>query len=281
MPTLLDVARFVADNFITGQFVEIDGEDFTPSNIEDFRQETRNLFYSELPRHTGARSGDPEKTFLADPDLGENLDNEDPFDDKFLTLAGIKDSSSEEFVVPFVQAGDYFGFELDSDAHTVQFGATGFGQDVTYNILNLVEGSNDNDNLNGTEGNDYIDGKNGKDTLTGLGGDDLMLGGNDKDTIDGGTGDDELWGEEGNDVFIYGSGYEKDKIFDFEPGEIIKLVRFEEFEEEEFEDSIIDITLPSGVNAAQITFNDKDILHIVGVSKNDLEIDDGKITFDD
>ena len=202
---------------------------------------------------------------------------------------------------------------LTSGAHTIEFGGTfqltnieidlegndpvvvakeefvtetlqGFGEltlGVIYNVLNPIIGTNEKDTLTGTPENDYIDGGNGKDFLSGKAGDDLILGGKDRDTIDGGIGDDELWGDEGNDVFIYRSGYEKDKIYDFEPGEKIKLLGFEEFDDDEFEDSIRDITLPSGVNAAQITFNDKDILHIVGVSKNDLEIDDGKITFDD
>ena len=160
----------------------------------------------------------------------------------------------------------------------------GFGEitlGVTYNILNQIIGTNEKDTLTGTPKNDYIDGGNGRDFLSGKAGNDLILGGKGRDNIDGGIGDDELWGEEGNDVFIYRPGYGKDKIYDFEPGEKIKLLGFEEFDDEEFEDSITDITLTSGVNAAQITFNDKDILHIVGVSKNDLEIDDGKITFDD
>ena len=284
-PTLLDAARFVIDNLVTEQFVLIDGEDVTPSNIEDFRQETqKKLSYDKLPRHTGVRSGDPEKTFLADPDLGENLDNKDPSDDKFPTLAEIKNSSSEEFVVPFVQAGDYFGFELDSGAHTVQFGAD-FGpqqvpgqpnQDVTYNILNPIIGTDEKDTLTGTPKSDYIDGGNGKDFLLGKARDDLILGGNGRDTIDGGIGDDELWGDNDKDTFIYKKGYGEDTIFDFQVGEVVEIAGFESFE-------ILDIFLDSGLNAAEIKFNNDDdtTLTFVGVQSNDLfvDLDNKTITF--
>ena len=129
-------------------------------------------------------------------------------------------------VVPLVQAGYYFGFELDPGAHKVQFGATFFEQeqDVTYNILNPIIGTNEKDTLTGTPENDYIDGGNGKDFLSGKAGNDLMLGGNDKDTIDGGTGNDELWGDNDKDTFIYQEGYGEDTIFDFKLGEVSELV---------------------------------------------------------
>ncbi len=120
-----------------------------------------------------------------------------------------------------------------------------------------------------------------KDTLTGKGGDDLILGGNDKDTIDGGTGSDELWGDNGKDTFIYKKGYGEDTIFDFSEDEIVKLRGFEEFDDDDFEDLIQDITLPSGENAAEINFGNDDVLKIIGVPADNLEIDDRKIIFDD
>ena len=172
-------------------------------------------------------------------------------------------------------------------AHTLNFGGTledesfRFVIDITYNILNPEIGTNKSEEISGTPFNDYIVGKNGKDTLTGEGGDDLILGGKGEDIIDGGRGSDELWGDEGEDKFIYRSGYGEDTIFDFSEEEIVELRGFEEFDDDDFEDLIQDITLPSGVNAAEINFGNGDVLKIVGVRADDLEIDDGKITFDD
>ena len=266
LPTLLDLARFLADNFITEQFVKIDGNDVTPANIQEYRQETDNLNYFELPRSTGVLSTGEDfnnPVIVADPDLGKNLDNKDPFDDKFPTLAEIN-PSLKEFVVPFVQAGDYFGVKLGSGAHTLQFGDTGFGQDVTYNILNPIEGKNRKDILIGTRENDYIDGKSGRDTLLGFWGDDLLVGGKGEDWLDGGFGKDELWGDEGKDTFIFKQGYGEDTIFDLESGEIVKLNWFSDYIKE-------DITLPGGAST-QITFNDHDILTIVGIQPDDVVV---------
>ena len=153
--------------------------------------------------------------------------------------------------------------------------------DVNYNVLNQIIGTNKGEEIPGTDLDDYIAGNNGKDTLTGGDGDDLILGGGGDDLIDGGSGSDELWGDEGEDKFIYRSGYGEDTIFDFSEEEIVELRGFEEFDDDDFEDLIQDITLPSGVNAAEINFGNGDVLKIVGVRADDLEIDDGKITFDD
>lgn len=110
--TLLELVQFDAENIISEQFVEINGFDVTPSDIEGFKQETQNLSYDDLPRNTGGLAGDPEKILLADPDLGNKLGDGDPSNDQFPTLAEVKKSSQKEFVVPFVQAGYYAGFRL-------------------------------------------------------------------------------------------------------------------------------------------------------------------------
>jgi hypothetical protein len=105
-----------------------------------------------------------------------------------------------------------------------------FALDVTYNFLNPIEGDNKGNTLTGTGTDDYIDGGNGNDILSGLGGEDVIVGGNGNDIIDGGqrtTGgyidtedvtdlDDELWGGNGKDTFIYGEGYGRDVIFDYQ-----------------------------------------------------------------
>ncbi len=188
---------------------------------------------------------------------------------------------------PAVANGYWVGLDVKGGAHTLNLGGTledesfRFVLDITYNILNPEIGTNKSEEILGTEFNDYIVGNNGKDTLTGGDGDNLILGGEGEDIIDGGRGSDELWGDEGEDKFIYRSGYGEDTIFDFSEEEIVELRGFEEFDDDDFEDLIQDITLPSGVNAAEINFGNGDVLKIVGVRADDLEIDDGKITFDD
>jgi Ca2+-binding RTX toxin-like protein len=270
LPTLLDVAGYIA-NFIDGQFVQIDGIDRTPGNLEDYRQETDDsLSYDQLPRATGAFYisvyGSGDNFFVADPDLGENLDNDDFSDDIFPTFADL-DPSLKKAVLPFVQAGDYFGVELCADTRTIQFGSDSFGQDATYNILNPVDGTNGKDDLIGTPENDYLDGKNGADSLLGVAGDDLLIGGNGKDVLDGGLGSDELWGDRGNDLFVYAPGYGTDKIFDLEPGEVVNIQGFTA------SPTLTDITLPSGVNATEIHFNTQDILTLVDVASSNVLVD--------
>jgi Ca2+-binding RTX toxin-like protein len=268
VPTILDFAHIAAS--YSGQFVAIDGIDVTPGDIQNYKQETKNLSYAQLPRSTGAfypiiYSVTPDGIFVADPDLGENLITPSPNDDTFPTLAQLNPNLKKS-VVPFVQAGDYFGFKLESGAHTVHFGATSVGQDITYNVLNEVKGTNQDNTLRGTDSNDYINGRNGKDQLLGFGGDDLIIGGNGKDWIDGGKGNDELWGEEGKDTFIFKQGYGKNTIFDFERGETIQINGFSS------NPSVTDITLLSGSKATQIQFNTDDILILVSVKSHDLSI---------
>lgn len=278
-PTWLEVLQSIAVNF-SGQSVAIDGVDVTPDNLDDYRQVTENKSYENLPRFNGARAvsieGSLENAIVADPDLGQNLDDLDPSNDIFPTLADIN-PDLEDAVVPFVQIGDYFAVELDPGAHTLQFEGTSFGaQNVVYDILNPIVGTRRRDHLSGTEANDYIVGKRGRDELLGLAGDDLILGGKGKDTIDGGVGNDELWGDRGGDTFIYNFGYEKDTIFDFKRKDVVRWDGFSE-------DLVIikeNIELQSGLGATQITFNANDVLTLVNVAAEDVivNLEDGIIT---
>ena len=58
----------------------------------------------------------------------------------------------------------------------------------------IVCGGDGEDTLDGGDGDDIIDGEAGNDDLDGDGGDDLVFGGSGEDKIDGGRGDDELYG---------------------------------------------------------------------------------------
>ena len=72
--------------------------------------------------------------------------------------------------------------------------------------MSIINGTNGNDTLNGTNSTDIISGGNGNDTLNGGDGSDLLLGGNGNDTLNGDSGSDILDGGNGNDILNGGSG---------------------------------------------------------------------------
>ena len=91
--------------------------------------------------------------------------------------------------------------------------------------MSIIKGTlNDDHNLHGTTGNDYIYGYKGNDDLYGHAGNDFLYGGdgNDilwgdatfnngvagNDVLDGGNGDDGLNGGLGDDIYIVGSGHD-------------------------------------------------------------------------
>jgi Ca2+-binding RTX toxin-like protein len=69
----------------------------------------------------------------------------------------------------------------------------------------IVGDENDN-TLNGTEGDDIICGLAGNDTINGLGGNDLIFGGSGNDTLNGGDGEDVLVGDSNTDILFGGDG---------------------------------------------------------------------------
>ena len=274
-PTWLEVLQSFATGF-SGQSVTIDGVDATPASLNDYRHETANVGYDDLPRSTGARAasieGGIDKAFVADPDLGQGLEDQDPANDIFPTLESIN-PDLQNLVVPFVHIGDYFAVELDPGAHTLQFTGTSFGdQNVVYDVLNPIEGTRQGDQLSGTDDNDYIRGKRGRDKLSGLDGDDLVIGGKGGDRVDGGKGNDELWGDGGKDRFIYKFGYGMDTIFDLEARDVVRVSGFSS------DTNILTemIELPSGVDAVRITFNENDTLTIVKTTTDPISINLGE-----
>lgn len=176
---------------------------------------------------------------------------------------------------PAVSDGYWLAIDIAGGAHTINFGGTLSGNDgpffdldITYDILNPVNGTNKSDNLTGTDSNDYLDGGNGKDIITGNGGDDLLVGGNAKDVIDGGIGSDELWGDLGNDTFIFKKGYGNDTIYDFSRRETVEVKNFT------FPPEVKDVDL-----SAVLDFGGGDVLTFEGVQKSDLLILPGLIAF--
>lgn len=65
---------------------------------------------------------------------------------------------------------------------------------------NPIFGTQKNDILNGTSGNDLIIGFEGNDIISGNGGDDCIIGNSGNDIINAGNGNDKAFGNEGNDI---------------------------------------------------------------------------------
>jgi Ca2+-binding RTX toxin-like protein len=78
-----------------------------------------------------------------------------------------------------------------------------------------LNGTSDNDNIFGFDGNDTLlsgegddtlDGENGNDQLFGESGNDILGGGAGDDLLNGGDGNDLLWGQDGGDILRGGNG---------------------------------------------------------------------------
>lgn len=65
---------------------------------------------------------------------------------------------------------------------------------------NRLNGTEDDDNISGFGGNDRLSGEGGNDELFGGDGNDALYGGANDDTLNGGIGRDRLYGEDGNDM---------------------------------------------------------------------------------
>jgi len=89
------------------------------------------------------------------------------------------------------------------------------GRDILANIeklqfgdgtIDVTNGTNAANTLNGTSNNDIILGMDGDDTLNGNQGTDVLIGGRGNDTLNGDAGDDRLIGGVGNDTLRGGTG---------------------------------------------------------------------------
>lgn len=181
---------------------------------------------------------------------------------------------------PAVSDGYWLAIDVKGGAHVLNFGGslsgdTGkpfFSLDITYNILNPIYGTEGKDVLTGSPSNDYIEAGGCHDDLWGDAGDDLLIGGNGNDVINGGPGRDELWGDAGLDTFIFRKRDGRDTIFDFSNGETVQLKNLRR------PHAIHDVTLPSGVMAAQVDFGGGDILTFTGIEASELSVHNGMIS---
>ena len=78
--------------------------------------------------------------------------------------------------------------------------------------------------IHGRAGDDELTGSSGADTLYGEEGKDTLNGREGNDTLIGGTGNDELYGGEGDDVYVFGTHFGSDQIFDNVGKNVLKFV---------------------------------------------------------
>ena len=97
-------------------------------------------------------------------------------------------------------AGINFAFNSDKTTTTIEpinVFANSFRPGENPDVAVLMAG---NDEVNGSQGTEFLYGYNGHDTLFGEGGSDALYGGSGNDTLFGGDGADDLYGGFGNDV---------------------------------------------------------------------------------
>ena len=100
---------------------------------------------------------------------------------------------------------------------------------------NVISGHGGRDKIVGAAGNDVLDGGLGHDRLWGGDGDDILNGAEGRDVLRGNAGSDRLSGGQGRDklfggseadVFVFGDGFGRDQIMDFDgvtDGDVLDL----------------------------------------------------------
>ncbi|UKP00637.1 beta strand repeat-containing protein [Nostoc sp. UHCC 0870] len=116
---------------------------------------------------------------------------------------GTPNNFADDFIV-FTPTNGFSGnAEFD---YTISDGNLTSSASVAIAVGNKINGTNKNDILSGTPGNDTISGRNGNDAISGGEGDDTISGDNGNDILIGGGGNDILTGDNGNDILTGGDG---------------------------------------------------------------------------
>ena len=90
--------------------------------------------------------------------------------------------------------------------------------------LSRLQGNVLANSISGGIKNDSIFGATGNDSILGNAGNDKLYGGAGNDTMAGSSGADTLSGDAGKDTFIYTANEGTDKIFDYETGDMLKIL---------------------------------------------------------
>ncbi len=91
----------------------------------------------------------------------------------------------------------------NDEPFAIEFGTTGTNGD------DVIWGTDGDDTINGLAGNDAICGEGGDDTINGGSGEDRILGGDGDDSILGGDGIDRIFGQDGNDTIMGEEGRDR------------------------------------------------------------------------
>lgn len=137
--------------------------------------------------------------------------------------------------LPVTEGGYYFSVEGVAARNPLSTGYTGYGSLGAYTLRvttscppplcdgeiadvlsafnengtngnDIILGTRGNDTINAKGGNDIVCAQGGNDTIDGGSGNDAIYAGNGNDVVNGGTGDDLLRGQNGNDVVNGGAG---------------------------------------------------------------------------
>lgn len=131
-------------------------------------------------------------------------------------------------------------------------------------------GQDGNDVLFGGRGDDVLDGGADNDVLIGGQGNDLLQGGSGNDLLAGNAGADSLVGGAGDDVFHFESGFGRDVVLDFRPGEdVISIQANINGSGITSADDLVG-RISSDDTGTVINLGDGDQIKLVGVSTEDL-----------
>ena len=167
-------------------------------------------------------------------------------------FAGREPSSSRNERVSGNTQGTLGKFDFLSDHREVIVNAR--GESLTVNSLNLMQSLNSfftkkrsiqgrwiwkgtqedeqiiaskgDDIIGGFGGNDTIKAGSGDDVIYGGNGNDILFGGDGNDVLNGGSGDDTLIGGSGADKFIINRGFSVIEDFDFNEGDTLEFGKF-------------------------------------------------------
>ncbi|NJL36572.1 MAG: hypothetical protein HC840_09000 [Leptolyngbyaceae cyanobacterium RM2_2_4] len=115
-------------------------------------------------------------------------------------------------------SGEFEGQEFDAFSITLGGSSGGSGAGTTTissstpvrnNSINVIRGTNGDDDLIGGRGRDRLVGLGGEDDLFGRAGNDILVGGDGEDDLFGGSGNDVLAGGRGEDDLIGGAGRDR------------------------------------------------------------------------
>ena len=199
-------------------------------------------------------------------------------------LIFMPDTSGEYFIGVNNYSVDYD--PINGSTETENLYLTTGDYDLEIAIFNHIDGTDESDNLTGTEEADWIDGKNGYDTISGgaggdyifggayndmlrgEAGDDYLIGGGENDMLRGEDGDDYLIGGEGYDLIFGGSGddtlkgeAESDRLYG-DSGADIFVLDFSADTILDFEDGIDRFYLTSGLSFSDLSFTDMGFMSI-------------------